>query len=166
MLEDEAAKVEAVVFPEAFSKFGALVVDDAMLLVRGKYERDEETSRLVVVGDHAARRSCASAPCATSRSGWPDRGWRGTAMRELAGVLERHPGDRRVSVVVDVNGGPTPLRVRAATARRIQPSDTFVRDVEARLRRRLRDAQVRRDGLRDAAWLDTCWISKSRSRCC
>ena len=41
-------KVEAVVFPEAFAQFGGLVVDDAMLLVRGKYERDEETSRLVV----------------------------------------------------------------------------------------------------------------------
>jgi hypothetical protein len=37
-----------VVFPEAFAKFGGAVADDAMLLVRGKYERDEETSRLVV----------------------------------------------------------------------------------------------------------------------
>jgi hypothetical protein len=51
-------------------------------------------------------------------------------MRELADVLERHPGDRRVSLVVEVNGG-APLRVRAATARRIRPSDMFVRDVEA-----------------------------------
>jgi hypothetical protein len=52
-------------------------------------------------------------------------------MRELAGVLERHQGDRRVSVVVDVNGGPRKLRVRATAARRIRPSDLFVRDVEA-----------------------------------
>ncbi len=29
-------------------KYGGLIADDAMLLVRGKYERDEETSRLVV----------------------------------------------------------------------------------------------------------------------
>jgi hypothetical protein len=52
-------------------------------------------------------------------------------MRRLAGVLERHPGDRRVSFVVDVAGGERPLRVRAATARRIKPSEHFVRDVEA-----------------------------------
>ena len=51
-------------------------------------------------------------------------------MRELANVLDRHPGDRRVSVVVEVNGGAR-LRVRAATARRISPSDSFVKDVEA-----------------------------------
>jgi hypothetical protein len=35
-----------------------------------------------------------------------------------------------VSVVVEVNGSSR-LRVRAATARRIKPSDSFVRDVEA-----------------------------------
>jgi hypothetical protein len=52
-------------------------------------------------------------------------------MQELADVLERHRGDRRVSFVVEVNGGNEHLRVRAATARRIKPSDLFVRDVEA-----------------------------------
>jgi hypothetical protein len=52
-------------------------------------------------------------------------------MRELANVLDRHQGDRRVSVVVSLNGGTGGLRVRAATARRIRPSDGFVRDVEA-----------------------------------
>jgi hypothetical protein len=53
------------------------------------------------------------------------------AMRRLDGVFERHAGDRRVLFVVDVNGGPQHLRVRAGTARRIRPSDHFVRDVEA-----------------------------------
>jgi hypothetical protein len=52
-------------------------------------------------------------------------------LRELASLMERYPGDRRVSVVLDIQDGPTPLRVRAATARRIRPSDHFVRDVEA-----------------------------------
>jgi DNA polymerase-3 subunit alpha len=132
MLEDEAGKVEAVVFPETFSKYGSLVVADAMLLVRGKYERDEETEsgRLVVseltpleiVRERAVK--AVEIRLAGSRLAR-------TTMRELAALLERHPGDRRVSVVVDVNGGPTHLRVRAATARRIRPSETFIRDVEA-----------------------------------
>jgi hypothetical protein len=51
-------------------------------------------------------------------------------MRRLVGVLDRYPGDRRVSVIVEVNGGQN-LRVRAGTARRIKPSDLFVREVEA-----------------------------------
>jgi DNA polymerase-3 subunit alpha len=128
-LEDEVAKVEAIVFPEAFAKYGSLVVDDAMLLVRGKYERDEESSRLVVSEltplDVIRERAVQNVEITLGGQGLA-RG----AMRELADVLERHPGDRRVSLVVEVNGG-VGLRVRAATARRIRPSETFVREVEA-----------------------------------
>ena len=42
-----------------------------------------------------------------------------------------HPGDRRVSFVVQINGTGPALKVRAATARRIKPTDHFVREVEA-----------------------------------
>jgi DNA polymerase-3 subunit alpha len=128
--EDEAAKTEAVVFPEAFSKFGSFVVDDAMLLVRGKYERDEESSRLVVseltpldvVRDRAVREvQIVLAGTALGKD----------VMRVLADVLDRHAGDRPVSFVMDLNGRGPHVRVRAGTARRIRPSDQFVRDVES-----------------------------------
>ncbi len=129
-LEDEAAKTEAVVFPEAFARFGTLIADDAMLLVRGKYERDDESSRLVVadltpletIRDRAVR-------VVEIR---PTRGALGPeALRSLAAVLDRHPGDRPVTIVVDVNGQSPHLRVRTGTARRIRPTEHFVRDVEA-----------------------------------
>jgi DNA polymerase III subunit alpha len=128
-LEDEAAKVEAVVFPEAFSRFGGLVVADAMLLVRGKYERDDESSRLVVaeITPLDAVRERAVRAVEIRLAG---KGLARAALRDLAGVLEKYPGDRRVSVVVETPG-VAPMRVRAATARRIRPSDLFVRDVEA-----------------------------------
>jgi len=128
MLEDDVAKVEAVVFPEPFAKYGHLIVADAMLLVRGDYERDDESSRLKVteitpldvVRDRAVREVEIRL---TGDSTGKD------VMHRLAGVLEQHPGDRRVSFVVELNGNRR-LRVRAATARRIRPSETFVRDVE------------------------------------
>jgi len=133
MLEDEAAKVEVVVFPEAFAKYGANVTDDAMLLVRGKYERDEESSRMVAaevlllhtVRDRAVREIEIRMTAPNLRR---------EAMQRLEGVFERHAGDRRVSFVVEVNAsgaGNGAFRVRAGTARRIRPSDTFVKDVEA-----------------------------------
>ena len=129
MLEEEAAKVEAVVFPEAFAKYGGLIVDDAMLLVRGKFERDDETSRLVVAEmtplDVVRDRAVREVEIRLSGSGLAK-----DVMRRLVGVLDRYPGDRRVSVIVEVNGGQN-LRVRAGTARRIKPSDLFVREVEA-----------------------------------
>jgi DNA polymerase-3 subunit alpha len=131
MLEDESAKIEAVVFPEAFSRYGGLVADDAMLLVRGKYERgDEEASRIVVSEitplELVRERAVRGVEIVLAGKGL-DR----PVMRELANVLDRHQGDRRVSVVVNLNGGAGGLRVRAATARRIRPSDGFVKDVEA-----------------------------------
>ena len=128
-LEDEAAKVEAVVFPEAFAKYGSQVADDALVLVRGKYERDDDTSRLVVaditpldvVRERAVRGVEIRLPVsAGSRD----------LLRRLAELLDRYPGDRRVSFVVDVNGAGPKMRVRASTARRIKPSDDFIRAVE------------------------------------
>ena len=128
MLEDDVAKVETVVFPEAFGKHGSLITDDAMLVVRGKYERDDETSRLVAseitLLDTVRERTIREVEIRLSGSVARQM------MRDLNEILERHPGDRRVSFVVEVSGRSA-LRVRAATARRITPSDRFVRDVEA-----------------------------------
>ena len=94
-----------------------------MLLVRGKYERDEETSRLVVAEitplEVVRERAVREVEIRLAGDGPRPR----QVMRELADVLERHPGDRRVSFVVEVNGERPHLRVRAATARRIRPSD-------------------------------------------
>jgi DNA polymerase-3 subunit alpha len=128
-LEDEAAKVEAVVFPEAFGRWGSVIADDAMLLARGKYERDEESSRLIVselTPMEIVRERVVSEVeiCLRGRTLGKD------GMRQLAGVLDRHPGDRRVSLLVELNGDRH-LRVRAGTARRIRPSEGFVREVEA-----------------------------------
>ena len=47
MLDDIAGSVEVVVFPETFGKHGSLIEADAMLLVRGKFEKDDESARIV-----------------------------------------------------------------------------------------------------------------------
>jgi DNA polymerase-3 subunit alpha len=129
-LEEEAAKVEVVVFPDAFSRHGAVVADDAMLLVRGKYERDDESSRLIAseitLLDTVRERAVRGVEIHLAGSSLGRE-----VIRQLAGVCARHAGDRRMWLVVDVNGGAPGMRVRAATARGITPSDRFVRDVEA-----------------------------------
>jgi DNA polymerase-3 subunit alpha len=129
MLEADDGKVEAVVYPEAFTRFGHLIAGDAMLLVRGKYERDEESSRLVV-SELTPLEVVRERAVKEVEITLPDKGAK-ELMRQVAAVLERHPGDRKVSFIVHVNGAGSKLRVRAATARRIRPSDHFVRDVEA-----------------------------------
>jgi DNA polymerase-3 subunit alpha len=129
-IEDEGGKIEVVVFPEAFAKFGRLVADDAMLIVRGKFDRDEETGKLVAseLSSLEAARERAVREVQIRLAG--DGGSR-EALRSLVQVFERHPGDRRVSFVVEVKGVDRGMLVRAAVSHRIRPSEGFVRDVES-----------------------------------
>jgi len=128
-LEDDVSKVEAVVFPEPYSRYGQFITDDAMLLVRGDFERDDESARLKVseITPLEIVRERVVREVEIRLSG---RDVARDVMHRLAGVLDRHAGDRRVSFIVEVSGGQT-MRVRAATARRIRPSEGFVRDVES-----------------------------------
>jgi DNA polymerase-3 subunit alpha len=128
MLDDVAGGVEVVVFPETFSKFGALVESDAMLLVRGKLERDDESARIVAT----ELMPIASLKEKTTREVVIHLGQGSqarTTFEALAELLARHRGDRRVSLELDVTG-PPPMRVRADVAQRVRPSDKLVAEVE------------------------------------
>jgi len=128
MLDDIAGGVEVVVFPETFGKCGHLIAADAMLLVRGKFEKDDESARLVatelqpisMLKERTTREVVIHLHA-------PSRG----AMEALAELLSRHRGDRRVMLELDVkkNGGPG-LRVRADVAQRVRPSEKLVEEVE------------------------------------
>ncbi len=129
VLEQEEGKVETVVFPEAFARFGNFIAGDAMVLVRGRLDRDEESTRLVateIVPLEAVRERAVR----EVNVRLPKRGMSRDGMCQLVEVFERHPGSGRVSVVVELNGSAH-LRVRAATAHRVKPSNGFVKDVES-----------------------------------
>ena len=129
MLEDEAGKVEVVVFPEAYNRYGGLIADDALLMVRGKYEKDDDTARMVaaeltpldVIRDRAIREVLVTVPATQSSREFAT---------SLQLVFEKHPGDRRVSILIDTGQGDG-MRVKTQTQRRVRPSDAFVADVEA-----------------------------------
>ena len=133
MLDDEGGKVKVVVFPEAYSRYGGLIADDALLLVRGKYERDDDSGSLKanelvpldVVREKAIREVLVTVPASQGSKEFANT---------LRSVFERYPGDRRVSIVI--NAGPTSdapdgLRIKTLIQRRVKPTDQFVRDVEA-----------------------------------
>ena len=46
-LDDPNGRIEVVAFPETFAKAQALIETDTMVLVKGKFERDDETMRLL-----------------------------------------------------------------------------------------------------------------------
>jgi DNA polymerase-3 subunit alpha len=128
MLDDVGGAVEVVVFPEAFSKFGSLVESDAMLLVRGKLDKDEESARIVateLMPIAALRERTTREVVIHLRQSTQGR----TTLEALAELLSRHRGDRRVLLELDVNG-PPPLRVRADVAQRVKPSEKLVAELE------------------------------------
>ncbi|HZB24496.1 MAG TPA: OB-fold nucleic acid binding domain-containing protein, partial [Vicinamibacterales bacterium] len=129
MLEDIAGSLEVVVFPETFGKHAALVESDAMVLVRGKFEKDEESARLVATDmlPVAALRERTTREVVIH----VDRAKQGrTVFEQLAELLARHRGDRRVYLELDVNGREKALRVRSEVAQRVKPSERLVVEVE------------------------------------
>jgi DNA polymerase-3 subunit alpha len=128
MADDIAGGVEVVVFPEAFGKSGHHIVADAMLLVRGKFEKDDESARIVaselqpisLLKERTTREVVIHLQV-------PSR----NTLEALAELLSRHRGDRRVVLEVDTkkNGNPA-LRVRADVAQRVRPSEKLVEEVE------------------------------------
>jgi DNA polymerase III subunit alpha len=128
MADDIAGGLEVVVFPETFGKFGHHIAADAMLLVRGKFEKDDESARIVatelqpisMLKERTTREVVIHLQV-------PSR----TTLEALAELLSRHRGDRRVVLEVDTKKNGTPaLRVRADVAQRVRPSEKLVEEVE------------------------------------
>ena len=129
MLDDVAGSLEVVVFPETFGKHGSLIEADAMLLVRGKFEKDDESARMVATEllPIAALKERTTREVAIHLSG---RAHGRPTFEALAELLTRHRGDRRVFLELDVQGQEKPLRVRSEVAQRVRPSERLVLEVE------------------------------------
>jgi DNA polymerase III subunit alpha len=129
MLDDIAGSLEVVVFPETFGKHGSLVDADAMLLVRGKFEKDDESARIVATEllPIAALKERTTREVVIHVTG--PRAARPT-FEALAELLTRHRGDRKVFLELDVKSQQPPLRVRSEVAMRVRPSERLVLEVE------------------------------------
>ena len=128
MLDDVAGAIETVVFPETFGKHGSLIEGDAMLLVRGKFEKDDESARIVATEllPIAALQERTTREVVIHLAQQAKR----TTLEQLAELLSRHRGDRKVFLELDVKGQDRPLRVRSEVAQRVKPSERLVVEVE------------------------------------
>ena len=129
-LEDHQSSVEVVVFPEMYGKHRTVIENGALLLVRGKFERDEENSRfqctdmmpLALLKERLSRgvriRLKDTCPRETIEALWE--------------LLPKHRGDRPVALEVEMNGGARHVIVRAdvTSSIRVRTSEAFVADVE------------------------------------
>ena len=131
MLDDPHGTIEVVIFPEAFGKAAALLQNDAVVLVRGRFDRDEETMRILaseiqsieVVRAQVTRQVVIRLAASASDK---------RLLGSVSDVLGRHRGECRVALEIDVVSGERALRVRAELSgqMRVRPSDRLVADLE------------------------------------
>jgi len=131
MLDDPHGTVEVVVFPEAFSKAAALLQTDAIVLVKGRFERDDESTRLLaseILPIEAVREQLAREVVVRMTSPPHDR----RTFEDVSAVLGRHKGDRRVAFLVTTSTTEPPMRVRVDLSGqvRVRPSTQLVADLE------------------------------------
>jgi DNA polymerase-3 subunit alpha len=131
MLDDPHGTVEVVVFPEAFSKAAGLLQTDAIVLVKGRFERDDESTRLLaseILPIEAVREQLAREVVVRMTSPPHDR----RTFEEVSDVLGRHKGDRRVAFLVTTSTTEPPMRVRVDLSGqvRVRPSEQLVADLE------------------------------------
>ncbi len=128
-LDDVGGSLEVVAFPETFGRYGSEIAADAMLLVRGKLEKDEESARIVATEllSIAALKERTTHEISIHLS-VPPHGR--PTFEALAELLSRHRGDRRVFLELDVPGQDKPLWVRSEVAQRVKPSERLILEVE------------------------------------
>jgi DNA polymerase-3 subunit alpha len=128
MLDDKDGSLEVVVFPEAFKQYGHLGENGNMVLVKGKFEKDDESARIVaseIMPIELVREKLAKAVAIRLSTPPADRG----TFERLWSVLEAHKGDRRVAFVLEERDRR--VRVTAdVNGIRVRPSEQLVSEVE------------------------------------
>jgi DNA polymerase-3 subunit alpha len=130
MLEDKDGSLEVIVFPEAFKQYGHLGENGNTVVVKGKFERDDESARLVaseIMPIELVREKLATSVAIRLSTPPHDR----ATFEKLWDVFAQHKGDRRVVFDVEVRE-PRRLRMKVdvnATIR-VRPSERLVSDVE------------------------------------
>ena len=128
-LEDAQGGVEVIAFPETYQRSASLIETGAMLLVRGKLERGDESVR--VLATEIAPIESVRERVAREVKIHLKPGSGGDILQSLLEIVSRHRGDRKVSFEVETLG-PRRLRVRldVGAQLRVRPSSALVAEVE------------------------------------
>jgi DNA polymerase-3 subunit alpha len=131
MLDDADGSIEVVVFPETFKQYGHLGENGQMVLVKGKFERDDDSARVLaseIQPIDIVRERLAKAVAIRLSTPAADR----ATFEKLWDVFAQHKGDRRVAFDIELNEPSRHLRVKVDVNAQIKvrPSERLVSEVE------------------------------------
>jgi DNA polymerase-3 subunit alpha len=130
MLEDAHGSLEVVVFPEAFARHAELVDNGTLVVVRGRFERDDESARMQA--NELFRLESVRERLSRSVRIRMNGGCTREKLEALWDLLAAHRGDRPVAIELEVARGGRKLRVSADVQSeiRVRPSDQLLAAVE------------------------------------
>ncbi len=128
MLDDKDGGLEVIVFPEAFKQYGHLGENGNVVVVKGKFEKDEESARLIaseIMPIELVREKLAKSVAIRLTTPPHDR----ATFERLWDLFAQHKGDRRVAFVIEERDRK--VRVTAdVSGIRVRPSERLVSEVE------------------------------------
>jgi DNA polymerase-3 subunit alpha len=130
-LDDPHGTIEVVVFPDAFSKCASLLQNDTLVLVKGRFERDEDSLRILaseVLPIETVREQNTREVVIRLTVPPHDR----RTIEQVSDALARHKGDRRVAFEIDLREAARTLRITLDVSGqiRVRPSTRLTEDVE------------------------------------
>jgi DNA polymerase-3 subunit alpha len=130
MLEDAQGSLEVVVFPEAYARFAELVENGMLVVVRGRFERDEESARMQAT--ELFRLESLRERLSTSVHIRMNGDCTREKLEALWDLLSANRGDRPVAIELEVERGGRKLRVSADVQSqiRVRPSPQLLAAVE------------------------------------
>ena len=129
-LEDLDGAVEVMVFPQTYAGAGTLLVEDAVVLVRGRIDRpDEDAARLVAM--EITQPDVSEAPAGPVRLSMPAARCVPPVVDRLKEILAAHPGTTEVHLHLVSSGRTTVLRLDDRL--RVTPSPALYGDLKALL---------------------------------
>jgi DNA polymerase-3 subunit alpha len=130
LLEDAQGSLEVVVFPEPFARYRSCIENGALVAVRGRFERDEESARMQAneLFPLDSLRERLSKSVRIRLNGDCTR----AKLEALWEVLTANQGDRPVAIEMHVEKDGRRLKVSADVMPqiRVKPSDQLVHAVE------------------------------------
>jgi DNA polymerase III alpha subunit len=120
-----------VIYTEPYKQYASFIENDAMVLVKGRIEVDEEERPKVRAAElqQMSQLTERLARCLHVRMAVPPCGR--PTFEALADVFSRHRGDRRVTFELEITNREHPVRIHADVPQvRVRPSERLVAEVE------------------------------------
>ena len=129
VLEDRGGTLDAVVFPETYTKYRSFLEVGQLVVVNGKLEKDEESSKLIA-SQIRTLQSVTEVPDRTLEIRLAAPRHTRKTLDGLVGIFSKHPGSSPISITIELKNH---LSVRVGTMHsqtKVDPTDRLLTEVE------------------------------------